>query len=309
MEHLAQKIWHNLYFRLSLALLWLALVWYLMIMPLPDSGLPSPYTFIIDKIVHLVLFGALTALLWRALKTWFHNHLLRMILLVAVTFSYAYLIEYWQGFTSSRMPSFWDLFWGTVGIGLAILIIWEYREKKPSLLVHLCCGPCGSGAIKALKKKYRLILLFANSNIDTADEFHKRWQAARELANFHGLKLIKSPYTHEYWTKLIAGHEDAPEKGSRCQICYRLRMYEAAVTAQILGYKYFTTSLSTSPYKDKTGVMSIGKDLEKLLKVNFLDFDFSADDGYKASVNESKRLRLYRQKYCGCEYSKSHLKR
>ncbi len=309
MKHFTQKIYHNLYFRIGLALAWLGLIYFLMLATLPDVGLPEPYSFIVDKIVHFILFGSLTILLWRALKTLLRSRWLRMFYAFALTFSYAYLMEYLQSFTATRTVSAWDLFWGAVGIVTAEIIIWYYRERKPSLLIHLCCGPCGSAILENLKKTYRVTLLFANSNIDTASEFHKRWRTAKKLANFHGLKLIKSRYTHEYWQKLIIGHEDAPEKGSRCQICYRSRMYEAGMMAKIFHFDYFTTTLTTSPHKDRVSVLNIGRDLEKMLEVKFLDVDFGEGSGYQDSISASKKLKLYRQNYCGCEYSKGHLKK
>jgi hypothetical protein len=301
--------YHNLYFKLATALLWSVGIWYLMIMPLPDSGLPEASTHIIDKFIHVFLFGVLTMLVWRLLKLILHNTWARLTWSFALVWSYAYLTEFMQSFSSGRTPSAWDLIWGTVGILLALTVIWHYRESKPKLLVHLCCGPCGAGAIRDLKRSYAITLLFANSNIDTAEEHQRRWRAAKTLANHHGLRLIKSTYTHDAWLKQVKGHEAEPERGSRCQICYRYRMNEAAVTAKAYGFDYFTSSLSDSPYKDNEAVMQIGQSIAKTLGVKFLDFNFSANDGYRKSISESKKLKLYRQKYCGCEFSKGHLKK
>ena len=38
---------------------------------------------------------------------------------------------------------------------------------------------------------------------------------------------------------------------------------------------------------------------------NFLKFDFKKKEGYKHSIELSKEYGLYRQNYCGCEFSLS----
>ena len=43
-------------------------------------------------------------------------------------------------------------------------------------------------------------------------------------------------------------------------------------------------------------------------KVIWLESDFKKKEGYKRSIELSKELDLYRQIYCGCEFSMGHLK-
>ena len=38
--------------------------------------------------------------------------------------------------------------------------------------------------------------------------------------------------------------------------------------------------------------------------VRFLPSDFKKNEGYKRSIELSKEYDLYRQNYCGCEFSK-----
>ena len=70
-------------------------------------------------------------------------------------------------------------------------------------------------------------------------------------------------------------------------------------------FKLFTTTLSISPYKDSIAISQIGNDLSGKYSVKFLDKDFKKQDGYKKSVELSKELKLYRQDYCGCEFSRN----
>jgi len=50
-------------------------------------------------------------------------------------------------------------------------------------------------------------------------------------------------------------------------------------------------------------VFKIGRGLAEEYGVMFLDDDFKKKDGFKRSVELSKEMGLYRQKYCGCAYS------
>lgn len=90
----------------------------------------------------------------------------------------------------------------------------------------------------------------------------------------------------------------------RCYECYKLRMGKTAVLAKELGYDYFTTTLSISPYKNASYINEIGESLEKEIKIKYLYADFKKKNGYKRSLELSKKYNLYRQDYCGCIFSK-----
>ena len=103
---------------------------------------------------------------------------------------------------------------------------------------------------------------------------------------------------------VVEGLEEEPEGGARCLICYRLRLEEAARTAQDLGADYFTTTLSISPLKNARELNRIGEELAAQYGVKHLPADFKKREGYKRSVELSREYGLYRQNYCGCVYSK-----
>ena len=100
------------------------------------------------------------------------------------------------------------------------------------------------------------------------------------------------------------GLEDLPEGGYRCHKCYELRLTKTALTARENNFLYFGTTLTVSPYKNSQVLNAIGKDIEELTKVKFLYSDFKKKEGYKLSIELSKKYKLYRQNYCGCIYSK-----
>ena len=86
------------------------------------------------------------------------------------------------------------------------------------MLLHVCCGPCASACVPALKATGKdVTMLFANSNIDTREEFEKRLRSAERLAAADGVPIVALPYDHEEWLREVAvGYEHEPEKGARC---------------------------------------------------------------------------------------------
>ena len=85
--------------------------------------------------------------------------------------------------------------------------------------------------------------------------------------------------------------------------CYELRLSEAARQAAAGGFDYFTTTLSISPMKNAQKLNEIGVRLGNEYGVEYLVSDFKKKNGYKRSIELSKEYGLYRQDYCGCEFS------
>ena len=86
--------------------------------------------------------------------------------------------------------------------------------------------------------------------------------------------------------------------------CYNLRLEETARIAEMLGFEYFCTTLTLSPHKNSNWINEIGQKLEKEYNSTYLYSDFKKKEGYKRSIELSKKYDLYRQDYCGCIYSK-----
>ena len=143
-------------------------------------------------------------------------------------------------------------------------------------------------------------MLFANSNIDTREEFEKRLHEAEKLAKVDGVKIAALPYDHEEWLREVAaGYENEPEKGKRCARCFRYNLAKTAEFARANGIESFTTSLTVSPHKVSAMIFAASDDPA------FLKMDFKKKEGFKLSVKRAEELGLYRQSYCGCEFSKS----
>lgn len=144
-----------------------------------------------------------------------------------------------------------------------------------------------------------MAMFYANSNIDTEAEFEKRRAAAETLAKAEGVEMAAAPYDHEEWMKDVAcGYEDEPEKGARCARCFRYNLAKTAAYAREHGFDAFTTSLTVSPHKVSEMVFAASDD------PMFLKENFKKREGFKRSLARTAELGLYRQSYCGCEFSR-----
>jgi len=189
-------------------------------------------------------------------------------------------------------------------------ILNSFKGKK-SILLHSCCAPCSSYVITYLTKYFDITILYYNPNIYPYEEYLKRKNEQIKLINeiktINKLDIIDCDYDNELFNILIKGLENEPEKGNRCSICYKMRMEKTALIAKEYNYDYFCTTLSVSPYKNAILINEIGKELEEIYNVKWLYSDFKKKDGYKQSIELSKKYNLYRQSYCGCIYSKPQL--
>lgn len=167
-----------------------------------------------------------------------------------------------------------------------------------ALLLHTCCGPCATHCIDVVKDTTEVTLFFSNSNISPYDEYCKRRDEAKKLADIHQLDCIIDEYDHAAWLEWIKGFEDEPEKGARCEKCFAFSLERTACYAAAHEFDAFTTTLTVSPHKMSTTLFRIGEKYDA-----FLPYDFKKDNGFARSVELSKEYVLYRQNYCGCEYS------
>lgn len=167
------------------------------------------------------------------------------------------------------------------------------------LLLHVCCGPCSTSSIeRLLEEGYEPVLFFSDSNIFPYEEFMKRYENLMIVAQHYGLETILDSWNHDEWLEWIKGHENDREHGARCSLCFRFNLLRTKAKAEELGIHKFTTTLTVSRFKSSGTIFSQGEDLEGFEKI-----DFKKKDGFNRSIQISKELGLYRQKWCGCEFS------
>jgi predicted adenine nucleotide alpha hydrolase (AANH) superfamily ATPase len=176
--------------------------------------------------------------------------------------------------------------------------------ERPKLLLHICCAPCSAGSVPEIDDKYEITGFFYNPNIDNPDEYELRKNEMEKYAVILGIPLVCGEYDTDRWKEAVRGQEDEPEGGARCQICFKLRLEEAAKYAEKNGFDLFTTTLTLSPLKNAKKINTIGHDTAAGKTTQYLDSDFKKKDGYKKSIQRSKEHGLYRQNYCGCSYGK-----
>ncbi len=184
----------------------------------------------------------------------------------------------------------------------------KHIKEGTKLLLHACCAPCSSAVLEKLSDFFKISILYYNPNITDEEEYLKRLNEIKKFTSNINSKykvdVIDGRYDPKEFFEIAKGLENTKERGPRCFKCYKLRLEETAKQAEILGYDYFTTTLSISPYKNSIWINTIGEELNKGYKVKYLYSDFKKNNGYKRSIELSKEYNLYRQDFCGCIYSK-----
>ncbi len=178
-------------------------------------------------------------------------------------------------------------------------------EEKPRLLLHSCCAPCSSHCLSVLTPLAKVSVLYFNPNIYPREEYEKRKSEQKRLIEsaFPEVELLDADYDHDAFLRAAAGLEEEREGGARCEKCFRLRLERAAREAKAGGFDLFATTLTVSPHKNAPLINAIGLKEGEKAGAEFLPSDFKKRDGYLHSVRLSEKYALYRQNYCGCEFS------
>jgi len=169
------------------------------------------------------------------------------------------------------------------------------------IVLHICCGVCAAGVVERLTSEgHQLTGLFYNPNIHPAEEYEHRLKVAQTVAMENGLPLVALPYTPEEWLKATDSLENEPEGGRRCEVCFRLRLEKTYIYMKEQGWDAFTTTLTVSPQKSADIINRVGREVGG---DSFLVRDFKKKAGYQRAMELAKKWSLYRQHYCGCQYS------
>lgn len=210
-------------------------------------------------------------------------------------------------------------------------ILNQLSDKKPSLLLHACCGPCSSYVLEYLTQYFDITVFYYNPNIYPEEEYRRRFEELKNLyekfppAIQGKVQVVEKSYNPEDFYAAV-GTRDEPalaveaEKGERCRRCYEFRLKATYDYACENHFDYFCTTLSISPFKDADKLNIIGFELDKRDRdkssdngdrdnyPKWLISDFKKNNGFKRSLEISEEYDLYRQDYCGCIYSKQNKK-
>ena len=186
-------------------------------------------------------------------------------------------------------------------------ILRKQGKIRPKLLLHSCCGPCSSAVLEVLTEHFEVTVLWYNPNLYPENEFWKRLDTQKELLEKSGLsetvRLRVEDWGSEDYSAQVRGLENEPEGGKRCEQCFRLRLARTAEIAAREGFDYFCTKLTVSRFKNAELINRIGEETAEVYKVAWLPSDFKKRGGEERSQALSRQYGLYRQNYCGCEYS------
>lgn len=180
----------------------------------------------------------------------------------------------------------------------------SHAEIKPRLLLHSCCGPCSTYVIKLLQPYFDITIFYYNPNIFPNSEFDLRLETQKKLLSQlpFEVDLIVEHDSHRVFLDKVEPYKDLGEKSIRCYECYKFRMLKLKEVACKLGFDYFTTTLSVSPHKNSDWINEIGNSIS-MPNCQYLYSNFKKENGYLESTTLAKKYDLYRQDYCGCEFS------
>ena len=178
---------------------------------------------------------------------------------------------------------------------------------KPKLLLHACCGPCSTSVLEYLSGFFDITILWYNPNLYPEEEFLRRLDALKEVLkkmNLSDIKVIEEPWQHGNYLDIVTEElKEEKEGGKRCTECFKLRLKETAKIAKENSFDYFCTTLTVSRHKDAVLINAIGEKIAEELDVMWLPSDFKKKNGENRSQELSEQLNIYRQLYCGCEFS------
>ena len=174
---------------------------------------------------------------------------------------------------------------------------------KKKLLLHICCAPDQTVAVERTLDEYDVTGFFSNSCIEPDGEYRRRLDNSKYLAEIQDIEILEDEYFPNSFLDIARGMEKQPERGKRCRKCIEYRMRRTAEKAKQAGFDIFATTLTVSPHKDADHINMYGEDLAWEFDIEYLPANFKKLDGFKRSVELSKKLGVYRQNYCGCRFS------
>lgn len=180
----------------------------------------------------------------------------------------------------------------------------EKDHKK--ILLHTCCGPCFTIPYEYLKDKFEITLFFNNSNIYPKEEHDRRLEELKKyIASLNTkINLIVQDYDYDNFVADFKGLENEREGQNRCFICYSKRLKKTFDYADKHGFDYVGSVMSISRYKNAQMLNKIGENLmKKYPKIKWFFADFKKENGYQKSLKIVSDFGMYKQDYCGCEFS------
>ena len=180
------------------------------------------------------------------------------------------------------------------------------------ILLHACCAPCSGAIVETLVRSgEHPVIFFSNANIVPFGEYEKRLAEVYRYAETMGVEVVEDTYDHALWREEAAkGLEAEPERGRRCEACFRFRLERAARYAHENGFSVLATTLASSRWKDLEQVNRAGE----AACAPYDDVSWWPRNWRKGGLQERRNEIIreqgfYNQRYCGCEFSMEAVQR
>lgn len=169
---------------------------------------------------------------------------------------------------------------------------------KNKIVLLSCCAPCSCAVVEKMAEA--LCVVFYNPNIRPFDEYVKRREENRKLCGKYGATFIELEYDPERWDALTKGLEGEPERGKRCDICFKMRLSRVMEYAKANGFDKAASVLGVSRHKDLEQVNRAAALASAETGVDYVFIEGRKDGMQERREELIKELGLYEQKYCGC---------
>ena len=127
-----------------------------------------------------------------------------------------------------------------------LLKVLEESGKKPTLLLHVCCGPCFTYPYELIKEYFDITIIYNNSNIYPEEEYNRRLNELKGYlkAISADIKVIEFPYDNLNYNKDLEPYAEQREGMDRCRICFRKRLGQAIEYAEAHNFDFVGTVMS-----------------------------------------------------------------
>lgn len=186
-----------------------------------------------------------------------------------------------------------------------LLKVLKEKGEKPTLLLHVCCGPCFTYPFELIKEYFKITIIYNNSNIYPEEEYNRRLNELKGYlkAISADIEVIEFDYNNATYNKDLEPYADQREGMDRCRVCFRKRLGQAIEYAEAHNFDFVGTVMSISRFKNSQDLNKIGLELSSGKKVQWLPADFKKNGGYEKSLDIVRKYGLYFQHYCGCKFS------
>ena len=193
---------------------------------------------------------------------------------------------------------------GEMGRGVAMAMP-EAGSIVRKVLLHSCCAPCSGAMVEAMVGAgHDVTIFFYNPNIHPRREYEIRKNENKRYAEKLGIDFVDVDGDVDEWYRRAKGMEFCPERGTRCSMCFDMRLERTALHAYENGFDSFTTTNATSRWKDEAQVNDSGvRAAAKYAGVEYWLSDWQTEQMTQLKYKINASERFYKQEYCGCSYS------